>query len=72
MRFFIYDTAGKVRDCTADCNLWQMQAMVSEFRTHCIVERKQYEFNHFVNWANKYKNIQIKYTDLTDGQRVDM
>ena len=72
MRFLIYDTNGKPRDCMADLQLWQLQACVTEFKTHCNVEGKPYEFNHFANWLNKYKNVQLKYTDLTEAQRVDM
>ena len=72
MRFLIYDTTGKVRDCTADIPLISMQAYVSEFRTHCRVEEKAYEFNHFCNWMNKYKNVPVKYTDMSEAMRVDM
>lgn len=71
-RFALYDTNKQVRDVQADIEVAHMQMFLSEFRTHCAVEGKAYEFNHFKNWLKRYKDLELKYQEVTPAMRVDM
>jgi len=72
-KYDFYDTAGKLRsiETSTPVELNTMRTYISEFRTHCIVEGSQYEFNHFGNWLKKYKGISIVFSNPI-VYRVDM
>jgi hypothetical protein len=70
-RFQIYDTNGAIRDVCANLHPDRMRILLSIFRTHCAVEGKQYEYNHFVNWLRKYHDVDVVYTP-EDMNRIDM
>jgi hypothetical protein len=71
MRFDLYDTLGKVRNISADVDVDEMRCLLSEFKTHCAMDRSAYEFNHFSNWAKKNHDVIIKYVS-DKAVRVDM
>ena len=71
-RFEIYDTKGQRRLIDTVVDIDDIRARLSEFKTHCVVEKKAYEFNHFVNWLNKnFSDVTIVGDRNVDG-RVDM
>lgn len=69
--FAFYDTSGEVRQIEANCEPDDMRIWLSMFKTECMVERKAYEYNHFVNWLAKYHDVKVVYAPLK-RVRVDM
>lgn len=51
-----------------------VRAALSEFKTHCIVERKASTYNvpHFVNWVNKNKSWNVSTYSSTSVYRLDL
>jgi hypothetical protein len=68
----IYDTNGIKRLVTTDMDLEDLRARLSQFRTHCAVEKKAYEVNHFINWLNKNFEGVTRQIDLKTFGRIDM
>jgi hypothetical protein len=72
MRFEFYDTNGELHDVTANIEVSELRAYLSEFKTHCIVGKSAYQFNHFVNWLRKYYGISINQRTFEVSERIDM
>jgi len=72
-RFEFHTTTGSVVDLIAPLDKKEMNSYLGEFRTHCRVEHSAYQYNHFVNYMNKYYGIKIEYY-IPDNRvvRVDM
>lgn len=70
-KFAFYDTHGEVRNIEANCGADDMRIWLSLFKTECAVEKKAYQYNHFVNWLKKYHDVEVVYEPLT-RTRVDM
>lgn len=48
-----------------------VRALLSKFKTHCMVDRSDYQINHFGNWLNKYHSITMRFV-TTNATRIDM
>jgi hypothetical protein len=71
VQYDIYDTNGKLRAVTAPISSDRMRVLLSVFKTHCVQQGKEYEFNHFANWLRKYHDINMEYVE-EDAIRIDM
>jgi hypothetical protein len=69
--FELYDTKGKQRYVSSTLDVFGMRQKLSEFKTHCAIENKQYEYNHFVNWLKFHWGETVVY-DTQERYRVDM
>ena len=67
----IYDTKGQLREVSAPIVADGLRILLSLFKTHCVQQGKEYEFNHFANWLRKYHDVNLVYTD-TEAIRIDM
>ena len=71
MRFAVYDTNGRSRDVTCDIDADLFRSLLSSFKTHCVIEKSAYEWNHFVNWMRQ-RGFDIKNCGMEESIRVDM
>jgi len=72
MKFEFYDSTGKLQNVTADISVSEMRAYLGEFKTHCVVDKTSYQFNHFINWLRKYYGISISRIGYEVTERIDM
>ena len=72
MRFEFYDNNGVLHNVTADISVSELRAFLSEFKTHCAIDRSAYQFNHFVNWIRKHYGISINRCGFEVSERIDM
>lgn len=72
MRYDLHDTNDKARDVVINVGITDLRNYLGEFKTHCRLQGSQYEFNHFVNWLRKEKNIEVEQFRADQIIRVDM
>ena len=56
---------------TANITYNDMLIFLGKFKTHCITNNSEYEFNHFKNWVKKNFSVVVDY-DSENPIRVDM
>jgi len=58
-------------ECGAEELIHDVRGFVSKFKTYCIENKKPYNIPHFVNWMNKYTNIECS-TKMIAEDRIDL
>jgi len=72
MRFEFYDTKSVLHNVTADIGIDELRSLLSAFKTHCIIDDSDYQYNHFVNWIRKYHGVSINRCGFEVSERIDM
>lgn len=50
----------------------EVKFLASEFKTHCSITGGSYHPAHFINYLNKYTNLNVMYLSPTVVERLDL